>query len=281
MINEREEFLSYINFPEYISYSKTDYGYLGRFTLEMFEDLIGFERVLTIIARGYMFDEDGNADIARAERAIRAWCSVPDKKNAKPLEDWQYTTDFRVLHDEFPELVDKNGKGWLYRHIANIAAYVKKNPDKVSQAATKKMNGYLRGFEKCWRKKFQQFHTSIYDTKTINGWIIRFDGIVADALELGPLREDEIEIPDSILHTLHEVIPENCIEGVEVLIKYYVANRQPDTDWVVISHINLDGYLGYGTFTKKLLAIIPEDILIRSVSNHGVTRYKITPEFLP
>ena len=101
MINEREEFLSYINFPEYISHSKQDYGYLGRFTLEMFEDLTGFNRVLTILARGYMFDEEGNADIKRAEKAICAWCSVPDKKNAKPLEDWQYITDFRGLHDEY------------------------------------------------------------------------------------------------------------------------------------------------------------------------------------
>ena len=280
MINEREEFLSYINFPEYSSHSKTDYGYLGRFTLEMFEDLTGFNRVLTILARGYMFDEEGNADIKRAERAIRAWCSVPDKKNAKPLEDWQYITDFRALHDEFPELVDKNGKGWLYRHTANIVSYIKKNPDKVSQAATTKMKGYLNKFKTDWREKIKQFHTSIYDVNTINGWIIRFDGIISDAIELGPLREDEIEIPDSILHKLHEVIPENCIEGVTVLIKYYIANRQPDTDWVVISHINLDGYLGYGTFTKKLLATISEDILIRS-TNHGVNRYKIMPEFLP
>ena len=280
MINEREEFLSYINFPEYTSRNKQDYGYLGRFTLEMFEDLTGFNRVLTILARGYMFDEEGNADIARAERAISAWCSVPDKKKAKPLEDWQYTTDFRALHDEFPELVDKNGKGWLYRHIENIAAYVKKNPDKVSQAAIKKTNDYLKDFEKAWRRKVEQFHTSIYDVNTINGWIIRFDGIISDAIELGPLCEDEIEIPDTILHKLHEILPENCIEGVTVLIKYYIANRQPDTDWVVISHINLDGYLGYGTFTKKLLATIPEDILIRS-TNHGVNRYKIMPEFLP
>ena len=280
MINEREEFLSYINFPEYSSKSKQDYSYLGRFTLEMFKDLTGFNRVLTIIARGYMFDGEGNADISRAEKAIRAWCSVPDKKNTKPLEDWQYITDFRVLHDEFPELVDKNGKGWLCRHIANIVSYVKKNPDKVSQAAIKKTNDYLKAFEKAWRRKVEQFHTSIYDVNTINGWIIRFDGIISDALELGPLREDEIEIPDSILHKLHERLPENCIEGVTVLIKYYIANRQPDTDWVVISHINLDGYLGYGTFTKKLLATIPNDILIRS-TNHGVNRYKIMPEFLP
>ena len=280
MINEREEFLSYINFPEYTSCSKTDYGYLGRFTFEMFEDLTGFNRVLTILARGYMFDEEGNADISRAEKAIRAWCSVQDKKNAKPLEDWQYITDFRDLHNEFPELVDKNGKGWLYRHIANIVAYVKKNPDKVSVAATKKMKGYLNKFKNDWREKIKQFHTSIYDVNTINGWIIRFDGIISDALELGPLREDEIDISDSILHKLHEILPENCIEGVTTLIKYYIANRQPDTDWVVISHINLDGYLGYGTFTKKLLATIPEDILIRS-TNHGVNRYKIMPEFLP
>ena len=280
MINEREEFLSYINFPEYSSKSKQDYSYLGRFTLEMFEDLTGFNRVLTIIARGYMFDGEGNADISRAEKAIRAWCSVPDKKNTKPLEDWQYITDFRVLHDEFPELVDKNGRGWLCRHIANIVAYVKKNPDKVSQSATTKMKGYLNKFETNWREKIKQFHTSIYDVNTINGWIIRFDGIISDALELGPLREEEVEIPDSILHKLNEILPKNCIEGVTVLIKYYIANRQPDTDWVVISHINLDGYLGYGTFTKKLLATISEDILIRS-TNHGVNRYKIMPEFLP
>jgi len=157
MINEREEFLSYINFPEYSSKSKQDYSYLGRFTLEMFEDLSGFNRILTILARGYMFDKEGNADIARAERAIRAWCSVPNKKNAKPLEDWQYITDFRALHDEFPELVDKNGKGWLYRYIANIVAYVKKNPDKVSQAATNKMNGYLSKFEKNGEKRLSNF----------------------------------------------------------------------------------------------------------------------------
>ena len=280
MINERAEFLSYINFPEYSSKSKQDYSYLGRFTLEMFEDLTGFNRVLTIIARGYMFDGEGNADISRAEKAIRAWCSVPDKKNTKPLEDWQYITDFRVLHDEFPELVDKNGRGWLCRHIANIVAYVKKNPDKVSQSATTKMKGYLNKFETNWREKIKQFHTSIYDVNTINGWIIRFDGIISDALELGPLREEKIEIPYSILYKLHEILSENCIEGVTVLIKYYIANRQQDTDWVVISHINLDGYLGYGTFTKKLLATIPEDILIRS-TNHGVNRYKIMPEFLP
>ena len=230
MINEREEFLSYINFPEYNSHSKTDYGYLGRFTLEMFEDLTGFNRVLTILARGYMFDEEGNADIERAEKAIRAWCSVPDKKNAKPLEDWQYITDFRALHNEFPELVDKNGRGWLCRHIANIVAYVKKNPDKVSQAATTKMKGYLNKFKNDWREKIKQFHTSIYDVNTINGWIIRFDGIISDALELGPLREEKIEIPDSILYKLHEILSENCIEGVTVLIKYYIANRQPDTD---------------------------------------------------
>ena len=280
MINEREEFLSYINFPEYSSKSKQDYSYLGRFTLEMFEDLTGFNRVLTIIARGYMFDGEGNADISRAEKAIRAWCSVPDKKNTKPLEDWQYITDFRALHDEFPELVDKNGRGWLCRHVANIVSYVKRNPDKVSQAAIKKTNEYLKNFEKTWRKKIEQFHTSIYDVNTINGWIIRFDGIISDAIELGPLREEEVKIPDSILYKLHEILSENCIEGVTVLIKYYIANRQPDTEWVVISHINLDGYLGYGTFTKKLLATIPEDILIRS-TNHGVNRYKIMPEFLP
>lgn len=70
------------------------------------------------------------------------------------------------------------------------------------------------------------------------------------------------------------LLQKNCIEGVETL-----SNRQPDTDWVVISHINLDGYLGYDTFSKKLLATIPEDILIRS-KNHAVNRYNYAGIFV-
>ncbi len=110
----------------FLRYFRADFFHTGREYVGMLTSHIHALCGDTILARGYMFDEEGNADIARAERAISAWCSVPDKKNAKPLEDWQYITDFRALHDEFPELVDKNGKGWLYRPIANIVAYVKK-----------------------------------------------------------------------------------------------------------------------------------------------------------
>ena len=39
MLNEREEFLSYIKFPKYSSASASDARYLGRFTFDMFKDV--------------------------------------------------------------------------------------------------------------------------------------------------------------------------------------------------------------------------------------------------
>ena len=91
MINEREEFLAYTEQPIYSAKNKRDTAYMGRFTFDMLLDFEGLSRVLTIVARGYMWQGE-EPDIERAARALRAWCSVPDSKKASPKEDWQYQT---------------------------------------------------------------------------------------------------------------------------------------------------------------------------------------------
>ena len=96
-------------------------------------------RILTILARGYLFHEkDGTIkrgapreQIEAARRALCTWCSIPDSKKAIPKEEWQFQTDFSDLHDEFPGLVEKNGGGWFYRHVHAVADFMLKNPDKV------------------------------------------------------------------------------------------------------------------------------------------------------
>ena len=108
MINERDEFLAYTEQPVYSAANKRDTAYMGRFTFDMLLDFEGLSRVLTIVARGYMWQGE-EPDIERAARALRAWCSVPDGKKASPKEDWQYQTQFSDLHGEFPELVDEHG----------------------------------------------------------------------------------------------------------------------------------------------------------------------------
>ncbi len=126
MLNEKEDFLSYITFPEYTSKGKNDTSYLGKFSMDTLTKSHGILRVLTIIARHYMFED--KKDIQKAYRAICAWCSIPSKEKSK--DEWEFTSNFAHLHNEFPELVDSEGRGWFYRHVHNIIDYGKKNEKK-------------------------------------------------------------------------------------------------------------------------------------------------------
>ena len=88
MTNEWLEFKAYTDKPTYFSSGKRDFSYLGRFSFKTILDLEGMERILTIIARGYLFhDKDGNilkddaySRIEYAKNALCAWCSIPDIK---------------------------------------------------------------------------------------------------------------------------------------------------------------------------------------------------------
>ena len=92
MLNEWQEFLDYTGAVSYTAKSKNDTAYMGRFTFTTILEFKGLARVLTIIARGYMYhDVDGNIlDSDPRERldyvskALCAWCSVPDSKKDTP-----------------------------------------------------------------------------------------------------------------------------------------------------------------------------------------------------
>lgn len=59
MTNEWLEFQAYIKKPTYSAASKHDLSYLGRFTFKTITDFEGFGRILTVIARGYLFHNRG------------------------------------------------------------------------------------------------------------------------------------------------------------------------------------------------------------------------------
>ena len=130
MTNEWLEFQAYTNKPTYSAESKHDLSYLGRFTFKTITDFEGFGRILTIIARGYLFhNQDGSlcADspyerVEYARNALCAWCSVPDKNEDEPF------TNFGALASDFPELVNAKGEGWYFRHVQNIVKFVKRIP---------------------------------------------------------------------------------------------------------------------------------------------------------
>ena len=106
MTNEWKEFLAYTGQPDYSASKKSDTHWMSRFTMKMILDMLGYYRVLTIIARGYLFHEpDGSLKagdpyerIEYARNALCAWCSVPVIEKSDPQ------TNFGALADIFPEL---------------------------------------------------------------------------------------------------------------------------------------------------------------------------------
>lgn len=271
MLNEIEVFKAYTQFPKYCANGKRDMSLLGRFTFDMLIKQIGLHRVLTILARGYMFETD-TTDIDCARCALLAWCSLPTEKK----DDWKANTNFSELHDSFPELVDTNGCGWFYRHVHNICDFVRNNPDHFSKTTISKCDILRKGFDKEWGKKFIQFQVPIFSPSTKGSWILRFDDILADALELGELKNNDLSLSDGIKEYIEKnVLTPSARPAAELLIKYYIANKPYDSDKVVLPVTNIDAYFGNGNFSKKWLPRELDSVIIRDPQSNGVSRYTL------
>ena len=198
--NEWAEFLSYTKEPTYAVRNKKDNSFLGRFTMDMLMENYGFARILTVLTRGYLFHNPDGTQRADdpyertddARHFLCAWSSIPDKKNATPRAEWQFGTDFRELHGAFHELVDADGCGWYIRHLRGIADFINANRDKVGKF-THKLADNMKKLEDAWRKKVIQFQIPIFSEGTKGDLILRFDDVIADALELGALRIASID----------------------------------------------------------------------------------------
>ena len=274
MINEVEEFQCYTGPVEYTAAGKKDVAWMRRFTFDMLEHFEGFGRVLTIIARGYMFDGK-TPDIDRARRALLAWCSIPDNKKASPREGWQFRCCFPEYNAEFPELVDAEGRGWLYRHVHSTISFVRANPSITSVHAQKHVETLAGTFDAAWRSKVVQLQVPIFSSAD-NAWLLNLDGILADALELGPLRDTEISFTDEELSRISAVTPPGVpVETVQTLIAYYYANKPTDSDWVVLPVTNFDAYLGTTSFSRKWLTALDGRVIQRDAQSFGVCRVKI------
>ena len=277
MTNEWAEFKAYTEQPIYTASRKTDTTYLRRFTFDMITEFTGFGRILTTIARGYLFhDNNGSVldnpyeRIEAARNALCAWCSVPDKKKSS-----EPPVDFRELSADFPELVDLIGNGWYYRHIKSVIRFVKDHPDLVSKSAFKKCENISTGFTAQWKKRVRQLQVPIFALNTKGAWTLRFDDIIADALEAGALRTEDYPLPEMVISQL-ETTDTNDVpkEVVAELIRYYLANKQDDTEWVVLPVANFDSYFGNNNLSKKWLARIPKSLILRD-NKHGLSRYKV------
>lgn len=103
---------------------------------------------------------------------------------------------------------------------------------------------------------------------------------MADAPELGPLRNNCIELPPELEARLLATTPKGVpFEILRTLIAYYEANKPEDSDWVVLPVANFDAYFGGTNFGRKYLELIPEEILERADSGFGICRYRVREEY--
>ena len=276
LLNEWEEFSAYTVFPEY----KRD-SYLGRFTLPMLLEIMGFQRILTILARGYLFRDgsDGYDRIDVARRALLAWCSLSGEKAKKASDqetDPRLKVNFGEYTEEFPELVTRDGDGWLIRHVENIISFVEANPSAARKGVLEKVQALKNGFRKQWAHKLRQMLIPPFASNTKGAWVLRFDDILADALELGPLQDRDFDLTDEMIQRITELTPKGVPVEVSVLLyKYYIANKADDQTSVLLPQQNFNAYFGNTNFSQKWVAALNGKLIEKKVLN-GVSKYWIT-----
>ena len=275
MIDERKEFQCYTTFPTYQTESVKDTAFLNRISLQMLKKGAGFLRVLTIIARGYLYKEE-IPDVEYARRALCAWCSIPAEKK----EDWQYDTCFPELHAEFPELVDEQGNGWLVRHVNNIAAFVESSPEQVTKTVQKNVKQIMKTFAEDWKKKVIQFQIPLFTESTKNEWLALFDDVLADALELGPLRSFRADVSEEDAAYIQSILPKGMLlsEAIEV-IAYYKITKLEGTGWALYPSIHFEAYFGNTNFTHKYQSAFFKTFGRKTEEHCGVARYCIFENF--
>ena len=277
MLNEIEEFRAYTEQPTYAATGKRDTSYMGRFTFRTFTEFEGMGRILTIIARGYLFKENEKPyeRIEYARNALCAWCSIPEETKKAPEGRPNPKVNFSDLASDFPELVDEDGCGWLYRHVQGIIRFVKGNPTITSKSAADNCEILKEGFTREWKKKVRQMQVPAFALNTKGAWILRFDDILADALELGPLQNYDVSLPPETLTLLAENTPKGVPEDLlPMLAKYYLAHLQEGEEWVVLPISAVDAYYGNNNFSKKWKPLLPKD-LVEFKNSYGICKYKI------
>ena len=228
----------------------------------------------------------GTAQIVMPENYI-AMFAAPQADAAREIvakaepKEWQFQTDFSELHTEFPELVDADGVGWFLRHVLRAADFMLAHPEKVRSTSLKYAEVIHSKFAAAWRSKVMQYQIPIFASQTKGAWTLRLDDVLADALELGPLRREGPELPLELTEKVTTALPKEIpSEVVCTLIRYYLANRQDDCEWVVLPVASFDTYFGDTSFSKKYLPKITPEIMERS-NAFGISRYRVTEEYLP
>ena len=97
-----------------------------------------------------------------------------------------------------------------------------------------------------------------------------------DAKEQGRLRDGDILLSSAVKQIISAETPEDVpTEVVELLVRYYYANKQDDNEWVVLPVTNFDAYFGNTNFSRKWWNRVPDSIIVKQKQCYGVCRYSL------
>ena len=283
MTNEWLEFKAYTDTPVFFAGSKQSTAFMGSFSTTIIKKNKGFNRIFTILARGYLFhNTDGTLrtddPYERTEEArhfLCAWCSLPYE--AVTNKALKFHTSFPELHSEFPNIVDENGAGWYYRYLLSLSAYIKKNKENV----TKKLHCFaekktLKSIEEKWSRKLIQFQYSVYNDRSSADFPLLFDTAIADALVLGPLRTEAVVLSDETLNKIKTYNADAKTERLMItLAEYYISNKEPDCEWVIMPRTNISAYLGSASYMEMYESRIPEGFMEKKPEMGGVSAVRV------
>ena len=283
MANEWLEYKAYTDTPVFLAGSKQSTAFMGRFSTTIIKKNKGFSRIFTILARGYLFHnsdgtlrtDDPYERTEEARRFLYAWCSLPYE--AVTNKALKFHTSFPELHSEFPDIIDENGAGWYYRYLYSLSAYIKKNKEDV----TKKLHCFaekktLKAIEDIWSRKLIQFQYSVYNDRSSADFPLLFDTAIADALVLGPLRTEAVVLSDETLDKIRANQVDAKTEKLMItLAEYYIANKEPDCEWVIMPRTNISAYLGSASYMEMYESRIPEGFMEKKPEMGGVSAIKI------
>lgn len=283
MTNEWLEFKAYTDTPVFLAGSKQSTAFMGRFSTTIIKKNKGFNRIFTVLARGYLFHnadgtlrtDDPYERTEEARRCLCAWCSLPyETVTNKALK---FHTSFPELHSEFPDIVDENGAGWYYRYLHSLSTYIKKNKEDI----TKKLHCFaekktLKAIEDKWSRKLIQFQYSVYNDKSYADFPLLFDTAIADALVLGPLRTEAVVLSDEALDKIRAYQADAKTERLMIaLAEYYIANKEPDCEWVIMPRTNISAYLGSASYMEMYESKMPDEFMEKKAELGGVSAVRI------
>ena len=148
----------------------------------------------------------------------------------------------------------------------------------MRKGVAEKIEALKKGFRKQWANMLRQMQVPAFAPNTKGAWVLRFDDILADALELGPLQNRDFDLSEETIHHITELTPKGVpVEASILLYKYYVANKADDREYVLLPQQNFNAWFDSTSFSQKWIGALNGKLIEKKVLD-GVCKYRIVLE---